>query len=342
MTVAILAASLAFAQPQVTVTRAIELKNPEGGLSRLMLTMPVRKTEVPRRCVAHDWEYEWLTTAFVQREEPRPGKYPRFQVFSQYRRAADDPGEAIARLLVRLWDYLDRRLGLDHAAELNHRIVDVYIAYGGKTGGEHRFEERDGKPVSSMYLYDVLHVSSRIELVRLVVGLYAAATMRPWREHTDGPNLGQRVGERILLSWLTRDVVVGRLDVGDAAGATVRQLLDARKPILGALAATALRPPDRSSFEDLAVYAATCLPYEVVGRALDRTPVDKPGEFARHVADVVSRSAESDVTWPEGNSGKPIWLPVGSARVVGGQVVERAGGWALVRANPGPVRLVGR
>lgn len=338
--------------PQVTISRGLELRNPEGGASRLLLMIPTSRLPQPQLSPKQGWMFEWVVNAFALRTEPTTGHRLRFRVFSQFRKTEQDPAEVIGRLLIRLWDYNDLRLGRDHAAEVGRRVVDAYVCFGGPRGGEQLFEMIDEggrkSPRNNLYFYDVLGVPSRLELVRLVSRVYAEGTLPPWQAGEDR-ELNRELGEKLYMTWLARDVSVGRLAEADAASATradLERFVEREvRPLVrrGAERGPAMLTAEGSSSEGFvatALYADAILPVETLGRALSRVPTDRPSRLVEELATEVGRRDETFIRIPLGFEERPLWIPVGEGQVFGGTVVRSERGWSLVDPRPGPLRVV--
>lgn len=363
MTALGIVAALVVAQaagPPTHYFKTMDLAGPEGGEKRLKIYVPLEKLPRPKVCPKHGWMYEWSSTGMVRTPQTPDQWSPRFRVFEQHR-GADELGPRVTRMLLRLWDYNSQQLRLDHT-ELYRRLVDVYLAFGGRPGGEQLFtvdrDERDehNRPrrVNVFYIYQVTTFTKPFEMAREVAHEYGHASLPPigiFNEPEDWAN--GHLGEMLYLRWLRDDIAAERLTPRDALGATVADL-DAYlartvEPLLvrvatngpnGALIA-ANGPESMNQYLGVAMWAERLLPPRALGRALMLSDTTNPRTFVQTVVDAAAELPYWRPRIPDSLRGKPVWLPVGAGRVEGGRVLSQAGRWARVQPT-GALRVVNR
>lgn len=336
------------AADQDRVTRALELKNPEGGESRLLLMLPDRRVEPPKRSPLHPWDFEWLVGGLAYRPAT-DDKRLRFRVFSQMRRAENDEAPRVARLLMRLFDFNDRFLGFDHSLAYNNQIIDVYLCFGGKAGAEQRFTDdvNSGRATkaNTIHVYDVRSFTDPLEMAREVAHEYGHATLPahgPFKGPEEWPN--GDLGERLYLRWLLQEISANRLQPDDAFGVSLEGLKAyvaehvtplARKAAVEGPAVSNREAAGFDAYLGLALHCDQILPKPVFARALVLAPPEPEG-FPAAVAEAV---AERDEVGLRLAGRDPVWVPLGSCRLVGGQVVSRKGAWAKVKPTADAVRI---
>ena len=94
-------------------------------------------------------------------------------------------------------------------------------------------------------------------------------------------------------------------------------------------------PKAMDAYLGLALYAETVLPGAAFSRSL--AIATKPSDFPAAIVEAASGHSYA-VRLPAAVRGKTVWLPLGKGRLVGGTVLKRAAGWALVK--PGSSAMV--
>lgn len=336
----------------------MELQGPEKSGVRFMIRVMQDKLSSPKVSPQHQWAFEWLAAAYARPSVEAAEFKLRFRVYSQYRRAEGDVAPWVARMMLRLWDINYQRLRRDHGSRSHLGIVDVYLCFGGKAGGEQRFDQdvESGlaRPVNTIYIYDVRSYTDPLEMARELAHEYGHATLP-----AIGPVTGAHedwingdLGERLYLYWLADEIRAGRLNSEDAMGASQSQLDQyVRRQVVPGMLRVAGAGPDRKAlagdgraavqaFLDLAVYAAAVLPERVFRRSLELLNGSEP----RRLEPAIQLAVEELDSWepriPEQLKDRAIWLPIGrKGRVASGQVSRRSEQWALVRASSGAIRV---
>ncbi|MBI5706721.1 MAG: hypothetical protein HZC36_06990 [Armatimonadetes bacterium] len=359
MASALLSVAWAGAAPALTPaqqdqdTKVLGLPNFDGGEPRTQIQVPGERLSRAKLCPKWSWEYEWGFPGLAKPEGSQSFR-PRVRVFEQQRREVGDVAEQVVRMMMRLWDLNYRRLKMDHNPNLNFGIIDVYLAFGGKAGGEQLIAEDrqettpEGAPkkVNTIYIYAIPSFSDPLEMAREVAHEYGHATL---------PTIGGFVqpedwangylGERLYLRWLRDLMAGGKLKEVDAMGASLADLDKYVKQKVDPLAdVAALNGPDRSelsktgqrgmdAYMGLALYAESTLPANVFARSIKLTGSTSAADYPKAIV-LASEEPDSYVfNVPARFANKPIWVPLGKGSVVGqAQVVKKQGDWALVKA----------
>ena len=163
--------------------RMITIGTPDTAESMVIL-MNKNRLEPPKFSPKDKLMFEWLTSAFARSTPDSPGTHPiRFRVFSQERRETDDRAISVARTLLQLWQQNYLRLRVDHSTTYNNRIVDVYLTWGGKAGGEQKFDQDDegdrARAVNTIYIYDLKSFINPVEMLREIAHEYGHASLPP-------------------------------------------------------------------------------------------------------------------------------------------------------------------
>ncbi|HRI43903.1 MAG TPA: hypothetical protein PLL78_04240 [Fimbriimonadaceae bacterium] len=364
--VAILVTVLAWAMPvdqdRAQLTEAIKLRDERGQESGLVV-MIQPMLDAPKTAPKYrQWSFDYLTAGYVPSQK-NPGKSElRFLCYSQTRRPTNDPAPGIVQVLLRLWSYNRNRLKIDHSEAYASRQVHLYLCDGGDSGGEQRFgedryiDEGTGRAVSqkvnTIYIYDMpTFTKDRVEMLREIAHEYGHATLPPigpFSKPEDWAN--GDLGERLYLRWLFEDLVVQRLQRGDALGVTtagLEQYLKSKSDPL--IRAVATNGPNlelmgkkgeaaMNAYLGLALYAERILPASLFARALALTGSTKALDFARAVVDAAGEQ-QWTLRVPYGFEGKRLWIPAGKSKVTGASVLSRKGDWVQVQAGRLPITV---
>lgn len=318
---------------------------------KVMLMHNLQPLPVAKISPKNGWKFPYASNGYGM----VPGRQAfniRFRVFSQTNSGNhDDIAQWTTRTLVRLWDYTYFRTRRDHA--LPYRcLVDVYLCQEGEPGGEQIFAiddqdlDANDRPqrVNTIYIYQIQNATNKLELLREICHEYGHAVMPPIGPYKAGREAWANgdMGERLYLYWLSQDLAAGRLTVDDALFAKseeIKSYLDAKfwpmaqKTALSGPDLKVLEKGDVAAYDEmisLACYAAAFLPQKTFGRAMNLTS-QEPAGFAKAVSDAAAELPEWKVEVPEAFAKKPVYLPIGDAKVSGGKVLARKGNWAKVQ-----------
>ncbi|MFZ4506527.1 MAG: hypothetical protein ACOYON_02375 [Fimbriimonas sp.] len=183
---AVLAASVLSQVAGEAVARDTFLSDP-GGQSRLLIKEMFRRINPPKLSPKRfgpdrqSWMFEWITSGYGLVGGDTKQFELRFRIYNQERKDEGDVSPQIAAMLLRMWQMNVDQLRLEHAEQFNRRIVDVYVCYGGKAGGEQLFDvDRQMNPqtkVNTIYFYDLRSFKDPLEMAREVAHEYGHATL---------------------------------------------------------------------------------------------------------------------------------------------------------------------
>lgn len=301
-------------------------------------------------------QYEYTVSALGSSLPDSPGLHPlRFRVFSQVRKAQNDPAAQVARLSLRLWKYVFDRLKLDHSKVYNNQVVDIYLSWGGVAGGEQLFTEdiENDRPrkVNVIYVYDIASFTDPVEMTREITHEYGHAILPPvggFKAPEDWGN-GQ-LGEKLFMRWLRDDLKGARLAPIDVMGASVSgidgwvkknvdpliQSVAINGPNFAALAGEG--QPAMDAYAGLALYADQVLPRSVFARSLRLTGSTKAADYEKAVVEAVAQAGSVTLALAPAWKDKDIWAPLGKGKIIGASVIKRTGDWAYLRVlNPSGV-----
>lgn len=319
---------------------------PGEKVERLMLRMNNRKLEPVQVSPKNRWQFEYITSGLARPDSDVNTPFRlRFRIFSQYRAAKNDPSEGIGRMLLRLWDWNIHRMRLEHGEKFGS-LVDVYLCFGGKPGGEQLFgsEERSGRPapVNMIYIYDIKGLTDPLEMVREVAHEYGHATLPAIGGFSTPEEWGNGfLGEQLYLTWILRAIQAKEYSPNEFFGVTLTQIQQymsknvdpgIQKTLREGPAWSLITDKDANAMNRFLGYAMTAervLPVSAFTRAmvLMRTP-DTRG----YLEALTEAVAELD-SWEWNSSNwidKTVWVPSGKAKVVGGDVLARRNGWTQI------------
>lgn len=343
-------ASLALAlamQNQGTVLHIEHYPDLEGTADRLMTRWTDAKLESPKIDPIHKWVFEYVVGAYGKLPGDTGNQFNlRFRVFSQQRKAENDYAEPIARLGLKLWDYNAHTLRLDHSEDFA-KLVDVYVAWGGKAGGEQLFaeDEENNRPrkANIIYIYDLKSFTSPLEMVREVAHEYGHATLAPIGRY-DKPETWANgyLGERLYLRWILQAMKAGKLSSADALGATPQMLsgyvaqkvtplvqkIAMNGPNLGLLKGTT--EASMNEYMGLVLYAQQVLPPKAFARSMILTQSTHAVDYPKAILEAIEEIERYDFSVPTEWKGKTIFLPLGKGMVSGGKVLSKKDGWVKV------------
>nr|MBA3727488.1 hypothetical protein [Armatimonadota bacterium] len=179
----------------------------------------------PAFCPKYGWEYPYTAKGYVIRPGRDNDKHLAFRLHAQSRKYARLM-ESAGRMLLRLWDFTNSKIGIDHPAQYG-RIVDVYLAEGGKPGGEQGFfvskSSRDNyHRYNAIYIYHLQDFTYPAEMAREVAHEYGHAVLPPVGGFQNPEDWGNGyLGENLFLKWMAADKALAK---EDAMGATKAEL----------------------------------------------------------------------------------------------------------------------
>jgi hypothetical protein len=293
------------------------------------------------------WEFDWLVACYGTLDPEASQLALKFRIFSQERLDEGDRAEMAGRMLMRLWEMTVRRTGLDHKPDLNRGIIDVYLCWGGQAGGEQflAVDDEGGQRrlVSNIYIYQIQTFTDPVEMAREVAHEYGHAVLPPIGGYTQPEAWGNGLfGEKLFLSWMVREMSIGRVKPAEAMGATVEQLnawvVKNADPFLiraateGPVEATLAGKSQAAmeSYAGLGLYAQAILPRSVFIRSLKLTGSQNAKDYPNAIVLAAKEPEAMQIVVPSMLKGKAIWVPVGKGQVLGAEVLQRRGDWAKI------------
>lgn len=304
------------------------------------------------------WEFEWLARGYCK--AGTSNEYAlRFRVYSQERKAKNDRAPIVTRMLTAMWENNFDRLQTDHSVNYNGRIVDVFLCWGGKAGGEQRFDKAtEGgrvKAVNTIYFYDLNSFTDPVETAREVAHEYGHAVLPAIGGYFLPESWANGyLGEKLFLSRIREAMALNVMTPEDAMGATKAQL-DAwmAKNVDPLVMKAADNLPTKSymslksavgmdRYTGLALYASQLLPDSVFARSLQLTGSTEAEDYPEAIAMATEEPDRLTLTIPGNLKGKNIWIPLNKAKLTGANVLNRVGKWARIHPTGGEIVLVNR
>ncbi|MGV3618933.1 MAG: hypothetical protein ACO1SV_26705 [Fimbriimonas sp.] len=328
------------------------IRDPAKGQTALIRTEldphdPAKKSPMKFGPQQIRWEFPWLVQGYT-RTPGAPQYGLRFRIYSQDRKSEGDHAPRVARMLTAIWEENATRLRIDHPDRYNGRIVDVYLCWGGKAGGEQRFgidfENGIQKSVNTIYFYDLNSFTDPIETAREIAHEYGHASL-PAIGGYEAPEdwANGYLGEKLYLRWLRDSAAAGHLTTEDTMGASKAQL-DAWvtknvDPLVVTASQTLPTGPllaDRSAagmdrYIGLALYAATVLPESVFSRSLLLTGSTEAKDYPESIAMAAEEPEEYTLRIPPYLRGRTLWIPLNKAKISGAKVLRFVGKWAKIQ-----------
>lgn len=319
----------------------------DGVADRLMTRWTDAKLDTPKVDPTHKWVFEYVVGAYGKLPGDTTNQFNlRFRVFNQQRKAENDFSEPVARLCLKLWDYNAHTLRLDHSEDFA-KLVDVYIAWGGKAGGEQMFaeDEENNRPrkANIIYVYDLKSFSGPLEMVREVAHEYGHATLAPIGRYERPETWANGyLGERLYLRWMLQAMKKGKLSSADALGATPEMLSAyVAQKVTPLVQKIAFNGPDfallkgeseaaMNEYMGLVLYAQQILPAKAFSRSMLLTQSTHATDYPNAILDAIGEIERYDFTVPPEWKGKTVFMPIGKGMVSGGKVVSKKGGWAKI------------
>lgn len=363
-----LLAALAIAAPQEPAAKIYALIEPKGKPPRLSIYQREIRLDPPKRSPKLfgdppiQWEFDWIASSFGPDEDaprdPKTGEQQariRFRVYSQEKKAEGDKTALVARQAIRMWDLVTSRFRIGHNEQINAGIVDYFLCWGGKAGGEQLLGQEltpDNKvlQVNTIYIYDLRSFSSPVEMAREVAHEYGHAVL-PAIGGYDAPEYWANgyLGEKLFLRWIRDEMVRGVYGADDAMGTTQAQLDNWVKANVDTLALKAASvPPNPVSLADkgkvgmdaymgLVLYADSIFPHSVIGRSMKLVGSQSAVDYPEALLMATQEKPKITLSIPAYLKNKPIWIPLGKGKVAQAQILKREGDWAQIMPQTGGV-----
>jgi hypothetical protein len=312
------------------------------------VVMAKEALDTPKKAPRFGSEFPYLVTGLGDLDAPAP----RFRVFSQDEQSQREVAPAVARMLLRLWQFNYAGFGLDHAYRYNRRLIDVYLCEQGDPGGEQFFAyDPDVRAdVDVIFIYDLKSFTDPVEKAREVAHEYGHATLPPIGGYGNGEPWANGDAGEVLYMRAVRDALKsGRLTPADAMGADlggvdswVRQNAD---PLM---IKAATHPPQaiasktedgRDAYLGWMLYLSALVPADIWRRIVKLTPTTDAKDIPGTVLDAIGENdSPISLLAPPQLAGRTIWIPVGRRSLSGATVLGKRAGWAKVRLG-GSLRL---
>lgn len=305
------------------------------------------------------WEFPWVDKAYAHLfAAPSPNDL-RILVYSQEQKG--NQGMSVARMLLRIWSMNYRRMRLTQSPVYHDGLVEVYLCFGGRAGGEQLFgqdlvpdpkqpDKTDVEKVNTIYIYDMPSFTDPVEMAREVAHEYGHATWPPVGGFKDPEEWADGyLAEKVFLRWLRDGIASGELSPDDAMGAT-KAGLDAwlaahADPLILKAAQTQPTPnltedpsaAGMDAFIGMALYLDTLYTDRVLVRSLNLC-----GYKAKEYPDAAVLAAEEPdqitLNIPKQFIRKLIWIPLGAGKLTGASILRKApNGWVQIMVGANPV-----
>lgn len=272
----------------------------------------------------------------------------KFQVFSQDRATHENIAPKVVRMLLNLWDMNFQKMSIDHMKIYNNRVVDVYLCWGGKPGGEQRFDidpDTNGK-VNTIYIYDLPSFKEPLEMAREVAHEYGHASLTPiggFKQPEDWAN--GYLGEKFYLLNLRDALKANRIGTVDTMDTELSKLNDwVRKNVDPLIKLSAEQGPREELMKGtgqgamdatngLVLYLYKLLPTDVFVRSFKIFGQDATADgYLRAVRDAVETAGRVPLNIDPAWKNIAIWVPTGKkGKILNGTLVRREGDWSLIR-----------
>lgn len=340
-----------------------ELNEKGGGAARLAIQQWNERLDTPKFTPKlfgdppAKWEFDFATLGLVRLRTTDENFTPRFRVYEQEHKEKEDVAFQVTRTLLRLNDHNRLKWQLDHKQSINGGLVDVYLCWGGKAGGEQLLDTEvvngHGYTVNTIYIYDLESFTDPVEKVREVAHEYGHAALPAvggFKEPEDWAN--GYLGEKLYLTMLRDKLADGSITPECTMGATKTQLdawlaknvepLVTHASTFGPEPAILKKTGQEAmdNYMGLALYASAILPTQVFARSMKLVGSVKAADYP---AAIELASVEPDayrLTIPTYLKGRAIWIPLGKGAVSGATVTKRQGFWAQIQPGNGPVTVV--
>lgn len=357
---------LLFGLQQATAIYRLELDSPDGGAPRLMImTKPEARLSPPKLSPKKfgvdqiPFEFDFVSSGYVRQSTADKAYYMRFEVFEQQRKEVNDLGLRVCQMLLRLWDINFYQFHLDHSSEINTRIVDTYLCWGGQAGGEQLFDvdpqlHAPGK-VNTIYIYDLGSFADPVEMAREVAHEYGHATLPAvggFEQPEDWAN--GYLGEKLFLSELREDMRAGKIGAPDAMSATPEQLDAWLKksvdPLIKHVAKVGPAEPNlgkkgpeaMNAYIGFVLYASKLLPAPEFAQSLKLVGPNEAQAVISAITTAVDGPDEVTLKIPEILRDEPIWVPTAKGHLTGVTALKTENGWTLIKTSHPTVHLKNR
>ncbi len=341
------------------------LNMPPKSSTALMYQGPVDPIEPPKLSPKKfgvdkiAWEFPWMVEGFSQTSEQ--GFQKCFRVFSQDNRG--DKVSQVSQMLLRLWDFNYKNLRLVHSPKYNGGLVEVYLCFGGKAGGEQLFGVDTGmnltthRPVdvqvNTIYIYDMPSFTDPVEMAREVAHEYGHATLPPIGGYKAPEDWADGyLGEKLYLKWARDGLANGTLVSPDVMGVTTealdRWVSTNVDPLIEKALITKPTPEllSNSSAEGMNSFIGLALSIDqVLGHAVFARSIKMNGSYDAkdYLAAAVLAVEEPDnivLNIPKNLIGKYIWIPLGTGKLKGTTWNKHdPSGWVQILAKSGEISI---
>jgi len=366
MMLSLLAAAVVCQNPQQPQAMQMWIKEPDNKPSRLCVLIGLAPMEVSKLSpkLFDDpptrWQFDYTCSSFGPDinapVDPKTGEKQsrvRFRVFNQLNSPVS---MQTARQGIRMWDILTSRYRIGHPEGINSGIVDYYLCYGGKAGGEQlRGEEIiNNRPVTvnTIYIYDIKSFTKPIEMAREVAHEYGHAVLPA----VGGYNFPEYwangyLGERFLMRQIRDQFNRNLFGPDDAMGATKTQVdLWVKQNVDPLVIQTSARPPSQVMLGDkgnvgmdayigLVLYADTIFPPSVVTRSMQLMGSQDARDYPEALLKATQELPNITLSIPDYLKDKPLWIPIGAGKVKQALVLKRSGDWVQIQPQSGAVVL---
>ncbi len=357
-----LACSLLGSPQDGVVWKKVLLNMPVGSKTALMYQGPIDPIDPPKLSPKRfgteqvQWEFPWMVEGFAQSDSARFKSY--FRVFAQEQKG-DKPSQ-ISQMLLRLWDCNYKRLRLSHNPQFHDGLVEVYLCFGGKAGGEQilgvdsgidvKTKRQVDFKVNTIYIYDMGSFTDPIEMAREVAHEYGHATLPPIGGYSQPEDWADGyLGEKLYLRWMRDGLAKGELVPGDVMGLTKEDLdkwvtknVDPLIEKAAQTLPTANLLADKSengmnSFIGLALYIDTLYGDAVLSRSLQMAGTDGK-DYPANTVLAAEEPETITLNIPPSLIGKPIWIPLGTGKLKGLPWLKHdPSGWAQIQPKTNQV-----
>ena len=341
------------------------LNMPAKSNTLLMFQGPVDPIEPPKLSPKKfgvdklPWEFPWMVEGFSQ--TTAQGYQKCFRVFSQENRG--DKVSQISQMLLRLWDFNYKNLKLVHSPVYNGGLVEVYLCFGGRAGGEQLFDVDAGMnlqthqpvdvKVNTIYIYDMPSFTDPVEMAREVAHEYGHATLPPIGGYKAPEDWADGyLGEKLYLTWARDALAAGTLVPGDLMGVSkegldkwiatnVDPLVEkalVTKPTLALLSDNSAE--GMNAFNGLALAIDSVFGHNVFARSIKMTGSYDAKDYPAAAVLAVEEPDEVTLHIPQNLIGKYIWIPLGTGKLKGTTWNKHdPSGWVQILAKSGEISI---